>query len=278
MTTRYVCLSTVLLAFLFSGHLCVAEDDCQKYYQRMDDALTQRDPTAMFGLLAELDSVDIWSFGAGLGPTDAKSLQMRAVQVFSEYLLDSQGRMVAAEAIKNTASGEKALHWIQLFQTDPNDSRELARLLKNDNPAVRWLALKKASFLGQNGAIIDTVRDIVESDPYVQISRQPTTPIQSRPSPPGMTANAVVFPLRMFACQLLSKWGDACKLDNTSNARDGIQALARMWEQAPNRRSSIQEAIKLLNPKGPCVAAVKELGENAAPSSAFAAFYREVHK
>lgn len=254
------------------------EKEARVFYQRLDDAFVRNDVKQMISLLAELDSVEVWSFGAGVGPTDSESLQCRIVQIIVEHFLDEKGHVKGYEQVEIIAAlNENAKMWLGVLRTSPSDHQTIMQLLLDKKAAMRWVGLKKAALATQlDVEMIGVLRHIMANDSYVQISRKPVGTDENRPSPPGLTVNELIFPLRVIACQVLNAKGHSCVLDDMALAREGVKAIAQMWEDQPKRRAALEDAISLLNPSGLGAKAVRELGSNASPTSAFSAFLLKV--
>ena len=254
--------------------------DAQIYLRRMDELTIKKDPVAILNLLGELDTVEFWSFGAGLGPTDSDSLQLTALQAFYDSLSDSEGRPRFDPSIGAGLSlATNTLRWVHLLQTDPNNQRELTRLLDDDKPAVRWLGLKKATFLAQfDDSVRDKLRALASGDPYVQISRRLQQTDKNRPPTPGMTVNEFVCPLRELACGLLNRHGYKVSMDIGIVAQRGVDRLIYIYDSDEKKRRAVLDAISLLDPKGAGVSMLKQSGSKTDTNSTANVLLHAIHE
>jgi len=69
------------------------------YYDTINEAAWESDASRMVSILVELDSVRFWSFGAGLGPTDAQAIQVTALEAFADHLLDDERTVAVRSSI-----------------------------------------------------------------------------------------------------------------------------------------------------------------------------------
>jgi hypothetical protein len=261
-TRAFYWLLTFLVSLLAAELAHGGQDgDIQGYYRRIDDSAIKKDVVGMLSVLAELDTVELWSFGAGIGPTDSASMQLTALQAFYDSLCDDKGRSRLDNSILvKIAPTTNVLGWVHWFQIDPKNQGELLRLLDNDKPAIRWLGLKKAASLAQlDNSLRDRLRVMAEGDRYVQICRRLVQTDKSRPPPPGMTVNEFVCPLRELACELLNRHGDKLHVDDRTVAQSGVQRLVRIYDGDERKRRSVLDAVAVLRPNGAGVAALREL-------------------
>lgn len=230
-----------------------------KYYDKINSTAINGDANGMISLLAEFDHLDLWSFGAGLGPTDSESMQLTAIQAFYKSLCNDAG-LPRPELAQTALQDNALLTWHQNIMMDPKDSGALSNLLLSEKPAFRWLGLKKASSLPLiGGDLIDILRNIAIHDPYVRIIRIIQREEMDRPSPPGKTINEFSCPIRDMARDILIQHGvDAIK-DELSISRTGISYLDHIYSRNAHRRQDVVDAIMLLHKDGNSVAVLKQL-------------------
>ena len=252
-------LSTLLALNISLGQVTTGHEVLiPKYYDKINSTAINGDANGMLSLLAEFDRLDLWSFGAGLGPTDSESMQLTAIQAFYKRLCNDDG--LPLPGLEQTIVQDNALIiWRQNIMVDPKDRGSLSNLLLNEKPAVRWLGLKKAYSLPLIGSeLIDILRNIAMHDPYVRIIRIIQREEMDRPSPPGKTINEFSCPFRDMARDLLIQHGvDAIK-DELSISRTGISYLDHIYSQNAYRRQDVVDAIMLLHKDGNSVALLKQ--------------------
>ncbi|MCC5790892.1 MAG: hypothetical protein JJT75_14780 [Opitutales bacterium] len=254
-------IKTIVTFLVVLNAICASGSDIQKYYEKLDDAFSNRSTTEIVMILSETESSEFWSFGAGLGPTNNESFQIRVTSLLFNYFGTEEGYL------KNIDSGaaksdldENSKKWIDFFQVSPKNSDRVLFLLNSEKGALRNIGLHKVEYIDSIDKKIESaLRNIFSNDPYFQIVRKPVNPKGSRPAPPGLTENEVVFPLRKFSCQLLTKFGHPCELNEMTMAKDFIEILAQMWKENPEQRTAIEIALKLLNKKEYYQKALSEL-------------------
>jgi hypothetical protein len=231
----------------------------QKYYEIINSTAIDGDTNDMISLLTEFDHLELWGFGAGLGPTDSESMQLTAIQAFYKRLCNDDG-LPLPELKQTIVQNNAFLAWRHHIMVDPKDSEALSNLLLSGKPAVRWLGLKKASSLSLIGREqIDILRSIAMHDPYVRIIRINQRKEMDRPSPPGKTVNEFACPFRDMAHDILLQHGVNAKKDEISISNTGISYLDHIYSHHKNKRQDIIDAIMLLYKDGNSVAVLKQL-------------------
>jgi hypothetical protein len=264
---------------LLTGTYSMSEEiEPALFFKRINNAVQDQNFNEMLSLLGELDSAEVWSFGAGVGPVTAESLQYSIVQILSDQFLNAENlgkKYVNDKAI--VAIGEKEKKWLDMLYISHSDLQEILRLLNDPNPAIRWIGLNKVAVNSELDAqSIKMLRHIMSNDSYMQITKSPINSSEDKPVPPGLNVNDFSYPLRCLACQTLNAKGYSCALDNMELARNGVVAMAQTWENQANHRTDLEDAIALLNPNGFGFKAVRELGARAKSFSAFGVFLQKI--
>lgn len=99
----------LIVLFLLASTCAIttmAEEITASLIHRFDAVLMRRDVAEMLALLVELDSSEAWSFGAGIGPTDADFLQTQIVQVLYDRFLDENNR-IKGDDLNGNGAAEK---------------------------------------------------------------------------------------------------------------------------------------------------------------------------
>ena len=122
-------------------------DEIQNLYREMHSAIHVKNLQDTVELLHKLDSTNVWSFGAGLGPTDDRFLQVSLIRDAAVFLSSDNGGPHSDIQLLASKSGSAFGNWPELLSVLPGDEQGMLRLLQDQNPAVRWLGLYKASFL-----------------------------------------------------------------------------------------------------------------------------------
>ena len=219
-------------------------------FRELDAITISRDISRAVRFLDKLDKENYWSFGAGLGPTDRRSLQLSAVRAWKDFLFDSKGHLVAGDG--NTNEPKKqidtgAVSWTSTLSIGA-DSAKILNLLSHENPAVRWVGVYKASFLlKESPELKNAIRQLATADPYIVIARQEVASKDGLPAPPGLTTNVFVAPLREASENALSAASENAPASKDLSF-DGVSMLLKLYVASPLYRADILNALYYLDP------------------------------
>jgi hypothetical protein len=198
-------------------------------------------------VLVKLDSTNIWSFGAGLGPTDAQYMQLVSIRACAGFLLSDSGAPDATLQSAFRGSENSYGEWPKILSVLPSDDQGLLQMLQQQKPAVRWLGLHKAAFLRESTpALTKAIEDIARGDPYVIIEFIPAKPTNGLPPTPDLGNSGFVAPLREKAKEVLKRWGRETALDAAAVDKLGVARLKKLSMESPKHHADVLEAIKLL--------------------------------
>ena len=269
-------LRTIFISLLLGACNYAHSGEIARYYQKMNDLIHEKKNIHMVQFLGELDTQGVWSFGAGLGPTDSQALQLNAIENFEPYLFDEKGNLKLSKAEqKILRTNSNTLKWAEILSFKSDDRKRLLEILNDENPAVRWIGIKKATLTRPDETLVGQLQNIAKTDKFVQVQRRQIKTKNNRPSPPGLTVNELNCPLRQFACDALSAWGITCTVDEASVAKRGVEFLAGMYVRNKAVRQSVMEAVNGLNPKGTGVLTLNRIGARAEPSAPVAQIYND---
>ena len=243
----------------------------QQMLAKFADVVVRKDANRALSLLTELDSIKIWSFGAGVGPTTSRSLQCSIVR----WMCNSGIKIQFAREIEPVDFGLSNSSWRCAFDFTAIDCEGVLGLLHDQNPAKRLLGMRKSEKMQSlEKSICEALQYIAQHDDYFQIVRIRPDNLIDAPPPMGLTLNELVLPLREEATRILSENGILCHQDVDYRARSAVSSMACKWANCPERQWAFEDAISLLNPNGPSALAVRTMGVYAHPKSAYAAFLR----
>lgn len=214
----------------------------QRYLKRFDASVCRADVGSAIRLLDELDAVSIWSFGAGVGPTTAESLQYRIVM----WALDSEKQLRQHQGQLPT----DASFWTKMFSEPLTNQTAMIRLLREKNAARRLIGLRTAMRQPSwSPDLVDAVKRVRDGDEYWQIIRVPHVRDCTMPLVLHATESELVMPLRDLARGELEKRGIACQHDKLADAMAGVVCMARNWVLRTERRMDYEDAVALLPPE-----------------------------
>lgn len=217
--------------------------DIPSAYSRIQSACSRESVGEVLTLLELLDESDLWSFGAGLGPTDGRYLQLRLLDASKSFLLNVNGEIAEGSWPEGivTPIGDS---WAAVLSIRPVDTAGLITLMTNTNPAKRLIALEKCSRIAiAPKAMVEAVQARALSDEYVIIVRKPIEWHSSEfPPPTGQYVSDFEAPLRTRARELLDAWGLAMPMSNLAN-----DAWTMVWDQYDKRVSEREEIVRAVN-------------------------------
>ena len=196
----------------------------------------------IFILLSDAKQMQ-WSMGAGQGPTDSDSLQITVLRAFASRLLDEEGKYTG---ILQSSDNQEIQQWINWLSVLPTNHEGVFKMLDNSSSPVRWLGLKKTSFIKKlPDTIVTKLEDMVRTDDYVRIVgiSIDTGPGQP-PPPPGAGINDFKCPLRDDAVLILQKHGHKdMTVDNHRVALRGLSYLNELLKSGKDSRA-IRSALR----------------------------------
>lgn len=263
----------LLLIMISSVQAGSSSDRIPLLYARIDRAVAEANVQEMISILSEMETVEIWSFGAGLGPTDADWLQFLAMRRFEKSLLTEAGSPTGAlSALTLKQADESWNAWITRLGVVPSNEEEIVRLLGSGKPAHRLVGLRKAAALRTPGAsVVERVWSIATNDTFVVIQRRGRPAVGLGPPKPDDSEADFVCPLREVACDFLNARGLECKPNWDEIGDAGIARLLKLVDVSEQHRDEAAQAIRLLDHSGHGIRAVVRRRDrpNSTPSERF---------
>lgn len=184
-------------------------------YQDLDEAIINKSPDKIITILEEVNHKNIFSFGAGLGPSDKKYLEYFIVNISYDFMVTS----------------ELNPKWKRFYDVEFDDENEITDMLLSDNTGVRLIALRKLEGSEINDNLIDTLINIVNNDNLIFISKHYKTLNKDSDSPPspGSSVHDFSAPLRELSYKILNDWNVNTHLSEKKIAIDGVNRLAEIF-------------------------------------------------
>jgi len=240
-------------------HRKAADDSFIAIYEKIDAAAFHKNLRQLLSVLSDLDSFHAVSFGNGLGPQDINSLQLTVLRVVQFYFFDVNGKLKPFELKENISDNEKK--WLGKISIDPSNSNKVISLLQEEQVAVRWLGIVKASYLTPDASVVKILQQIALNDPYVIIACKP---FASKDKKNNLPNNGIVCgresnfscPLSEKAYSVLNKWGYKIDIDANSINHKGICYLASLYNNSdsPVLKKQIIDSISLFSPNNSAIA------------------------
>ena len=239
-------------------HRKAADDSFVVFYEKIDAAAFHKNLRQLLSVLSDLDAFHAVSFGKGLGPQDKNSLQLTVLQVIQFYFFGVNGKLKPFELKEDLSDNEKK--WLEKISIDPQNSNKVISLLREEQVAVRWLGIVKASYFTPDVNVVKILQQIVLCDSYVIIAGKPliiSNKINDLPDNGmvGKIESNFSCPLREKAYSVLNKWGYKIDIDTSSINRRGIYYLARLYNNSDNPilKKQIIDAISLFSPNNSAI-------------------------
>ena len=244
------------LAYLVSLLLCstVTADRGSKlmeFYAVLDSCYSRKDVPCLIRLAARTEGNDLWAMGRGLGPTNAASLRIEALELRAKSMFDELGllRNEVVSALEGSLS-ERERELLTQLATDPADPAQMLQLLTSEDPSVRWIGIYKARFLAKSAApIVQKLRTIAASDDFVLLDERAVGATPVPEGGRGETRLEFVAPLRTLANKRLSKWTETVAEDPGDVARTGLRRLVNDYLAEPTRELEILGAVERFHPE-----------------------------
>ena len=205
----------------------------------------------IFVLLSDAEQMQ-WGIGAGRGPSDSDSLQISVLVIFINRLLDEEGKYTG---ILPNSDDPEIQQWINELSVLPTNHEGILKMLENPSASVRWLGLKKISFMKELPSVIMTkLEGMVRTDDYVRIVGI-SLPPESGQGPRsvlslGGMAHDFKCQLREDAALILQQHGHQdITIDNHQVALRGLSYLNELVQSGKDRRS-IKYALRGLEYRG----------------------------
>ena len=230
-------------------------------------------PSKALALLEEIQGIDEWRFGGGVGPWNGFYFNQLALQSFRPIL--RWDTSAVSHVISKPAS--QIQKWISADQT--SDSAMMA-MLSSENPTARWIACEKIKSLGVvSPALLPELRSIALADDYFSVSRWPReVKPGERPRPrPFDEEHGFRAVLREGAIELLKLAGEeTIKIDRGQLTAEGLIWLGKQFvahANDPIARLGMVDALLQLDPSTPeIVEAKKKLRRDMNDDEQFAFF------
>ena len=258
--TTYAFIAMMVVANLSS----MAEDAIQRFYSKMDSITRSQDGEKAAQLLLELSNSDMWSFGAGLGPTDSTSLQIELLQGCSRFICNDAGEQWLKKYAAENKDNATAQQWATFLCSPSENTQLIVQMLANQNPAIRWLGLQKSEKSGKPPAIMNALRQIAEQDSYVVFVRKQKEWKGNTPPPSDWTYNDAVAPLRLKAAEILEKNG-VKDLRTDKGIEDlAVARLVGILTKHPDRDFDVTQAVQFLGHETRTRLAIREWNAKSA--------------
>lgn len=230
-------------------------------------------PDKALVLLDEIQTIDEWRFGGGVGPWNGFYLNRLALLSFKPIL--RWDTPAVGDLISNPAS--QIQKWICADRT--SDSAMMAMLSSGD-PTARWIACEKLTSLGVvSPNLLPQLRSLAVADDYLSISRWPrAVKPGERPKPrPFDEEHGFRAVLREGAIELLKLAGEeTIKIDRGQLTAEGLIWLGKQFVARANdpiARLGMVDALFQLDPSTPeIVEAKKKLRRGMNDDEQFAFF------
>jgi len=278
---KQVCVLMGLFCLWLGGiNSACADEYIPAFYKSFNEASFNKDYSGLMNLLCKPLQKDVWSFGAGLGPTDNESLQMQVVKVLADVAIDTNGELKTqylghGDPVNNPAR----IIWEKRFQIPPSETDQIIILLNDKSAPTRWLGIYKSKYSKANDRLIEKLKAIVEADPYVTIIRTSSDEKSNQlPGADNSDMNTLVCPLRLQAAAVLKQWGIKTSENQESVGRAGAKYLLSLSEKNSGEIQDIIEAVQLLSPNDPTVKAIKTWPTNNAKDSNLISTFQDALK
>jgi hypothetical protein len=200
--------------------------------------------------------------GSGLGPTDAESLQVTAVEVTARLLTDEHGEIKSQFVDSlNTNCSPDCEKWQSYFRVRPVDTEQIILMLDDKNAAVRWLGIYKSRFAARNDSLVMKLKNVAQSDPLMRIVRVPIAQAPGQPPVFDAYVNKFAYPIRSQAINALKGMGEVLP-GNTEDGSGEIGFLKSLYMQNTNNGQDVIEAVQMLSPDDPAVVTLKQWPTN----------------
>ena len=224
-----------------------------EFFAVLDASYSRRDLAGLIRLAARTEGSDFWCMCNGLGPTDAASLRIKALELRAKAIFNETGILGSevVSALEASPSAREA-ELLRQLRVDPADTAQMLQLLNDEDPSVRWIGIYKTGFVTESAApILQKLRAIAAGDRFVLLDERPVpgaTPVP-RDIQRGETRLEFVAPLRTLANKRLAKWNQAVAEDPGDIARTGLQRLLDDFLAEPKRELEIVYAVERFHPQ-----------------------------
>ena len=222
-------------------------DEISAFYKTMNSLKVSPSEESILRFLQDTRGKEWWNMNAMLGPLDTDSNQIEVLGAFSSYLLNDKGEYVGAIRHSDDPDIQR---WIDWLSVSPTDTDDILKMLDSSDSPVRWLGLKKVSTMDRlPDSIVTKLENIVQTDDYVRIVRDPPTWGLGNyyPPMPGTTVLPVEkfsSPLREDAALILQKLGmQDVVIDNYQVALRGVVYFNELCESDRNKWWFISRAL-----------------------------------
>ena len=239
----------------------VIADQIQEFFEKLDRTYRAHDATELVRLIASVEGKDYWSFGAGFGPTDTVSLQIRALSAGADQLFNKSGVIPAdlVTALGNNLTGAEKTT-IDLLNIDPTAEAAMKTLLESPNANARWIGIYKTRFIpSPTTSIVNEMRRISAEDDYVIISKLPRPWTGPGPQPLEWYRKDFVAPLRDMARTQLAAWNQSPPREKELPAKIGWKKLLRIYTQQKDKRQHILAGIADIDDDSPAKETLKTI-------------------
>ncbi len=224
-----------------------------EFFAVLDACYTRKDLPGLIRLAARTEGGDFWHMPNGLGPTDAASLRIKALELRAKAIFNETGLLgnEIVSALEASLSAREADLLTQL-RVDPADTAQMLQLLNDEDPSVRWIGIYKTRFVAEPAApILQKLRAVAAGDRFVVLDERPFPGVT--PIPEGVhrgeTRLEFVAPLRTLVNKRLAKWNQAVPEDPGDIARTGLQRLLDDFLADSKRELEILSAVERFHPQ-----------------------------
>jgi hypothetical protein len=237
---------------------CADAEPGPRIFNTLARAEYEKNPALVVALLNEIQTLDIWSMGRGLGPSDRSSLTIYVLWASKPYFA------WIVPAATGPASGLQPplRDWVL---AEPGTETAMLEMLSSPNPLGRWIALEKLKSLEVLSPVIASrLEEMAQNDDYIRISPVGPSGESNEPLPAGRAYDDQVFavPLREAARRLLAKTGRPMSpIDENELCREGLIWLGMLYLAKAGdsiAQLSIQGALLRLAPVNAELAAAQK--------------------
>lgn len=246
----YIFAMSMILIVNKIGGQDIRKDALFSYCQKIDLAAANKQINDLVLLLIDLESCTEQRFGNGYGPFDKTSLQITIINIL--YRLSGDKESLNINNFDRLFDVKKDEEWLEFFKLPSNSFDSIEKMLKHNNPAIRYYGIIKLQERPPL-EIIDILQKIVDHDDYIVLAASKKKIVATNGLPDngivgGIQESIFKARLRDVASQKLNSWGVKSCVDDEQVSRDGIIVLAQMYQNG-NRllKEEILESINLFS-------------------------------
>jgi len=205
-------------------------------------------------LLVQVQMVNYWGMGGGVGPTDRTSLTMLVLSASAPFL-HWKGYT------EKEAGANSQPQFQQWMQANPKSDATMLAMLSSDDPLARWMACEKIKYgRSVSPTLLPTLRTMAIEDERLLIGKRSVGRVPGE-SPRAWDEHIFDAPLRRDARELLALAGEQLEpLDQRQLSLEGLAWLGKLYVERVNDRLArlmLESALRQLAPITPEILAAQ---------------------